>query len=89
MVLIVTSGKRLLCTTLQTVVQNSYGEARMNGDQVKGRIDEAKGKARVVAGQVIGNKRLEQKGTIQNYRGTRRAAYGDLKKNIKKIIGSR
>ena len=60
----------------------------MNEDQMKGRIDQAKGKAKEVAGQVIGNKGLEQKGTIQNSRGKIQAGYGDLKKDMKKIIES-
>ena len=34
----------------------------MNKDQVKGRFEEAKGKAKEVAGKVVGNDKLELKG---------------------------
>ena len=89
LVFIVIRGKGPICMTLPTVVQNNYKEARVNKVQVKGPIYEAEGKAKEVAGQVIGNKGLEQEGTIQNSRGKIHAAYGDLKKDIKKIIGNR
>ena len=38
----------------------------MNKDQVKGRIEEAKGAVKEVAGKAVGNKELEIKGKIQN-----------------------
>jgi uncharacterized protein YjbJ (UPF0337 family) len=56
----------------------------MNKNQVKGRLDEAKGKVKEVAGKVTGNNTLEQKGKIQNAKGTVQAGYGDLKEDIKK-----
>jgi len=55
----------------------------MNKDQVKGRIEEVKGKAKVVAGKVVGNKDLEQKGKSEIFFGKVQAGYGDLKKDIK------
>ena len=36
----------------------------MNMDQVKGRIEEAKGAIKEVAGKAVGNKELEIKGKI-------------------------
>jgi len=57
----------------------------MNTDQVKGRIAEAKGKAKKAAGKVTGNKNLEHKGIIQDAKGKVQAGYGDLKDEIKKI----
>jgi uncharacterized protein YjbJ (UPF0337 family) len=56
----------------------------INKDQVKGRIDEAKGKAKEVVGKVLGNKELEQKGKIETGVGKVEAGYGDLKHDIKK-----
>lgn len=58
----------------------------MNKDQVKGHIEEAKGKVKEVAGKLVGNKELEQEGIIQNAAGQVEAAYGDLKQNIKKAV---
>lgn len=58
----------------------------MNKDQVKGRIEEAKGKMKEVAGKVSGDKKLEQKGKIQNISGKVRAGLGDLKEDIKDAI---
>ncbi|MHB8423864.1 MAG: CsbD family protein [Gammaproteobacteria bacterium] len=56
----------------------------MNKDQNKGHIDEVKGKAKEVAGKVIGDKHLEHKGKFQNTSGVVRAGFGDLKEDIKK-----
>jgi uncharacterized protein YjbJ (UPF0337 family) len=61
-------------------------ESTMNKDQVKGRLEEAKGKAKEVTGKAIGNKSLEQKGKVQNVGGKVQAGYGDLKEDIKKSI---
>lgn len=58
----------------------------MNKDQTHGRIDEAKGKVKEVAGKIVGNKDLELKGKVQNTGGKAQAAYGDLKEDIKKAI---
>jgi uncharacterized protein YjbJ (UPF0337 family) len=56
----------------------------MNTNQVKGRIDEEKGKAKKAAGKITGNKDLERKGNIQKARDKVQAGYGDLKHEIKK-----
>ena len=58
----------------------------MNKDQVKGRVDQAKGTAKNAAGKATGNRDLEQKGNIQKAGGKVRAGYGDLKEEIKKTI---
>ena len=54
----------------------------INKDQVKGRITEAEGKIKEVAGKLVGNEKLEDKGKIQKIQGEAQAAYGDLKKNV-------
>jgi uncharacterized protein YjbJ (UPF0337 family) len=56
----------------------------MNKDQVKGRIEEAKGEIRKVAGKAVGNKDLEFKGVVQKAVGQAQAGYGDLKKDLNK-----
>ena len=58
----------------------------MNKDQTKGRIDQAKGKGKELAGKAVGNKELEQKGKAQKIGGKAQAGYGDLKKEIKDSI---
>ena len=56
----------------------------MNKDQTNGRIAEAKGKIKEVAGKIVGNEKLEVKGKIQNTAGKAQAAFGDVKADIKK-----
>ena len=41
----------------------------INKDQVKGRVNEAEGKVKEVAGQLVGNETLEQKGKVQKILG--------------------
>ena len=41
----------------------------MNKDQSKGRIEEVKGKAKEIAGRVIGDREMEIKGKAQNIGG--------------------
>jgi len=60
----------------------------MNKDQVKGRIEEATGKVKEVAGKVTGDKELEQEGKVQNIGGKVQAGYGDLKEDIKTAVDS-
>ncbi len=55
-----------------------------NKDQVKGRVNEAKGKVREVAGRIVGDKTMENKGKLQNVVGKAQAAYGDTKADIAK-----
>ena len=56
----------------------------MNRNQTKGRIDEASGKVKEIAGKIAGNKDLEQKGKNQNISGHIQTGYGNLKSEIKK-----
>jgi uncharacterized protein YjbJ (UPF0337 family) len=58
----------------------------MNKDQFRGRIKEAKGKLKKVAGKVASNKDLERKGKIQNASGKVQAKYGDLREDVKKSV---
>ncbi len=58
----------------------------MNKDQVKGRVEQAKGSVKEVAGKVVGNKNLEAEGKVDKVVGKTQAAYGDLKKDVKDAI---
>ncbi|KAI3590717.1 hypothetical protein D9X30_4202 [Cupriavidus sp. U2] len=56
----------------------------MNKDQVKGRMNEAKGKAKELAGKVTGKTSTEMKGKAQQVAGRTQASYGDTKEDMKK-----
>ena len=60
----------------------------MNKDQVKGRVKEAEGKIKEVAGKLVGNERLEEKGKAEKLAGKHEAARADLKEDIKKLAGA-
>jgi uncharacterized protein YjbJ (UPF0337 family) len=55
----------------------------MNKDQVKGRTKEAEGKIKEVAGKLVGNEKLEEKGKVQKVLGEAQAKFGDVKKDVK------
>jgi uncharacterized protein YjbJ (UPF0337 family) len=55
----------------------------MNKDQVTGRVKEAKGTIKEVAGKLVGNESLEAKGKIQKTLGEAQAKFGDVKQDIK------
>jgi len=58
----------------------------MNKDQVKGRVNEAKGKIKEAAGGLVGNERLKAKGKVQKTLGKAQAKYGDVKQDVKDAI---
>ena len=55
----------------------------MNKDQVKGRVEEAKGKVKEVAGSTVGNPDLEDRGTIEKVGGKIQKTFGDVKEQVK------
>ena len=55
----------------------------MNKDQVKGRVEQAKGKVKEVTGNIIGNKKLETEGAVEKNLGKGQAGYGDAKEDVK------
>lgn len=57
----------------------------MNKDQVKGRIKEAKGEAKIVAGTVTGNEALTEEGRVDRAAGKIQTMYGDLKKDLEDV----
>jgi uncharacterized protein YjbJ (UPF0337 family) len=58
----------------------------MNKDQVKGRVEEAKGKIKEVTGRAVGNPNLEDRGTVEKVSGTVQKNYGDLKEDVKDAV---
>lgn len=60
----------------------------MNKDQVEGRIDQAKGKVKEVAGRATGNESLEAKGMAEKTGGKVQSSYGDTKEKAKDAIKS-
>jgi uncharacterized protein YjbJ (UPF0337 family) len=72
-------------TALRSIFRiNGYKESSMNKDQVKGRIDEATGKAKEVTGKLIGDKEMELDGRVKKNGGKLQAGFGDIKEEIKK-----
>jgi uncharacterized protein YjbJ (UPF0337 family) len=55
----------------------------VNKDQVKGRTHEVEGKINEVTGKVLGDKKLEVKGKVQQIGGEAQAKLGDLRQNVK------
>ena len=58
----------------------------MNKDQVKGRIEQVKGNVKEAAGKVVGNKKLETEGQIEQATGKTQATYGDIKEDVKDAV---
>ncbi|MGD0959375.1 MAG: CsbD family protein [Methylomonas sp.] len=56
----------------------------MNKDQVKGRVEESKGKIKEVAGIILDDPDMEIEGNLQKNVGKVQSGFGDLKENIKK-----
>jgi uncharacterized protein YjbJ (UPF0337 family) len=55
----------------------------MNKDQVKGRVEEAKGAIKETAGRVTGNPDLQDRGTLEKAAGKVQKTYGDAKQQVK------
>lgn len=58
----------------------------MNKDQVDGRLEQAKGKLKEVAGKLTGNERLEAEGDVDQVAGKTEATVGDAKEKVKNTI---
>jgi uncharacterized protein YjbJ (UPF0337 family) len=55
----------------------------MEKEQVTGKVDEVKGKAKQAAAGVTGNPNLHDEGVVDEGKGKVKQAYGDLKDTIK------
>jgi uncharacterized protein YjbJ (UPF0337 family) len=58
----------------------------VKADQIKGRLDEAKGTVKETAGSLIGNETLEAEGTIQKNLGKVQAGDGVAKQDFLKVV---
>ena len=54
----------------------------INKDQVKGRVEEAKGAIKEATGKLVGNPSLEVKGSIEKNLGKARAKVGDITEDL-------
>jgi uncharacterized protein YjbJ (UPF0337 family) len=68
---------------LPTGVHEQEQAMGINKDQVEGRVKEAKGTIKEVAGKLVGNESLEAKGKIQKNVGKVQAKFGDVKEDVK------
>ena len=58
----------------------------MNKDQVQGRATQAKGDIKEAAGKMVGNKKLQGEGLVDQAKGKTQAGYGDAKEKVKNAI---
>jgi len=56
----------------------------INKDQVQGRVEQAKGAIKEVAGKVVGNTSLEAKGNIEKNLGKVQSKVGDVTEDLKR-----
>ena len=56
----------------------------MEKEQVTGKIDELKGKAKQAVGGAVGNPNLQDEGVVDEAKGKIKQAYGDVKDTVKK-----
>lgn len=58
----------------------------MNKDQVKGVAEQAKGRIKEAAGDLTGNRQLQQEGRADQVGGNVRKGVGDAKEQVKRAI---
>jgi len=58
----------------------------MNKDQVKGRMEEAKGNVKEKTGEALGNPNLRDEGTADKAAGKVQSKVGDAKEKVKDAI---
>ncbi len=58
----------------------------MNKDQVKGRATEVKGDIKEAAGKMVGNRKLQGEGLVDQAKGKAQAGLGDAKEKVKDAI---
>ena len=58
----------------------------MNSDQIKGRVEQAKGSIKEATGKVVGNEKLQAQGKVDKVAGKTQATYGDVKADVKDAV---
>jgi uncharacterized protein YjbJ (UPF0337 family) len=66
--------------------QRSRKEQAMNKGQVKGRVEQATGKIKEVAGKATGDSELESEGRVDKNVGKVRSTASDVKEDVKKSV---
>ena len=61
----------------------------MNKDQVKGRLEEAKGSIKETVGKAVGNTKMQGEGSVDKASGKTKATYGDAKDKVKSTVNKR
>ena len=61
----------------------------MNKDQVKGRVEQAKGTVKEATGKVMNDRDLQAEGEIDKTAGKLQADYGDVKEKAKDVVKGR
>ena len=54
----------------------------MNKDQLKGKVDNIKGRVKDAAGSLTGDKEQQAEGMVDRAKGAAREAYGDVKERL-------
>jgi len=58
----------------------------MNKDQVKGRVEQAKGSVKESTGKAVGNPNLRDEGTADKASGKVQSTYGDAKEKVRSTV---
>jgi uncharacterized protein YjbJ (UPF0337 family) len=58
----------------------------MNQDQIKGRVEQAKGAIKEGTGKALDDRDLEAEGSVDKAAGKTQATYGDAKEKVKDAI---
>ncbi len=58
----------------------------MNKDQVKGKIDNLKGRAKEAAGALAGDKKTQAEGAADRFKGAVQKKVGDIKHDVARSI---
>ena len=58
----------------------------MNKDQVKGRVEQAKGNVKENTGKALGDRELQGEGKADKVSGKTQATYGDAKQKVKNAV---
>ncbi len=64
----------------------------MNADQLRGRLEEIKGRVEAFAGRMFGSRPLVERGRVDFAVGVARAKFGDIKEVVRKrsfVVGAR
>lgn len=73
-------------TLCVVAIPATFRKIEMNKDQVKGRVEDVKGKIKEATGKAVGNDRLTTEGKIDQVAGKTQANVGDAKETVKKAI---